>query len=98
MSPNKIPNNLEDAAQTILNGFSLEYQKKIINLTDNMIEIMSNEISSNIIDVFNIYLGNFRLLDSCLSSKYASKTTDPAKIIVYKMIEIINRTNNIFIF
>lgn len=85
----KLPESVEEAAEILLSDLLMQHLQSLSKMSTNEFNQLCDKVAPYLIEEFKVWQGNEALLDSCFS-KTSSLETDPARIILDRVKEMLN--------
>ena len=92
----KLPENVDEAAELLISDLLTQHLQTLSNMTDEDFEHLCDSVSPYLTEEFKLWQGNDTLLDSCYAN-VDGQETDPARIILKRVKQILHDFNGCFI-
>jgi hypothetical protein len=83
------PRSVDEAAELLLSDLLMQHLQTLSNMSETDFDLLCEKVSPYLMEEFKLWDGNQALLDSCFS-KTDTNETDPARIILNRVKQILN--------
>jgi hypothetical protein len=97
-TPSQMPKTVDEAADRLIADLSIMDQEILSKMDDDEFDRFYDAVATCILEDFNLWTGNDRLLTSCYAAEEGKKVDDePARIILKKVKHKLQHTAGIVI-